>query len=83
MAELSLSDWLVLIQAEYREIPGLHLTKWQIQHFWGLEPAMCDTLVETLERAKFLRRTPQNGYVWTSIGADDQASRARMGMFCG
>jgi hypothetical protein len=76
MAERSIADWIAL--AEYREIPGLHLTKWQAQRLWGLETAMCDALLETLERTKFLRRTPRDGYVWTSMGADRGAQSARV-----
>jgi hypothetical protein len=58
-----MSDWLALIQAEYHEIPGLSLTKPQVQRLWGLDAAMCDALLDTLEAAKFLRRTEKNRYV--------------------
>jgi hypothetical protein len=56
-------DWLRLIQAEYLEMPGLHLTKAQIQRFWRLEPHMCDALVNTLVAAEFLKSTQQGAYV--------------------
>jgi hypothetical protein len=36
-ADATVADWLQLIQSEYREIPGLHLTKPQVQRLWGLE----------------------------------------------
>jgi hypothetical protein len=78
MAERSIADWIALIQAEYQEIPGLHLTKWQAQRLWGLDTVTCDTLLETLERAKFLRRTPRDGYVWTSMGGDSRVQSARV-----
>jgi len=58
-----INDWLALIQAEYHEIPGLKLTKPQVQRLWDLDAVMCDTLLETLEATKFLRRTPGNAYV--------------------
>ncbi len=74
MAERSLADWIALVQTEYQEMPGLHLTKCQAQRLWGLDPATCDALIETLERRQFLRRTPYDRYVWTSIGADDRRS---------
>jgi hypothetical protein len=64
----SVSEWLALIQAEYREIPGLSLTKPQVQRLWGLDEATCDALVDALEAAKFLRRTPANTYVLTDAG---------------
>jgi hypothetical protein len=78
MAERSLADWIALVQAEYQEIPGLHLTRWQAQRLWGLDTATCDTLLETLERTKFLRRTPRDGYVWTSMGGDPRVQSARV-----
>jgi hypothetical protein len=37
-----MTDWIQLIRAEYHEIPGLHLTKPQVQRLWNLERTMCD-----------------------------------------
>ena len=59
---------LQLIQAGYREIPGLHLTKPQVQRLWGIDAAMCDTLISALEDVKFLRKTQNNGYVRRDLG---------------
>jgi hypothetical protein len=58
-----IQDWLRLIQAEYLEMPGLHLTKPQIQRLWRLDTWECDTLLDALVGARFLRRTPRGGYV--------------------
>jgi len=44
------ADWLQLIQAEYREMPGLSLTKPQMQRLWGLDRATCDALLARLDR---------------------------------
>ena len=64
MADQStVQNWLHLIQAEYREMPGLHLTKPQVQRLWRLEPQVCETLLDTLVDAEFLRKTPRQGYV--------------------
>ena len=63
-----LSHWLRLVQAEYLEIPGLHLTKPQVQRLWGLDAVTCDALLDVLQGAKFLRRTPKNAYVRTDLG---------------
>jgi hypothetical protein len=41
-------DWLQIIQGEYLEMPGLQLTKPQVQRLWGLDPATCDALLDTL-----------------------------------
>jgi hypothetical protein len=62
------SDWLNLIRAEYKEIPGLNLTKPQIQRLWGLDPLTCDALVDRLIADGFLRRTPSNVYVRVGLG---------------
>ena len=57
------TDWLRLIRAEYLQMPGLHLTKPQIQRLWGLEPAACDALLDALVDSGFLRRTARGAYV--------------------
>ena len=59
----SISGWIDLVRAEYHEIPGLHLTKPQVQRLWGLDPATCDALREVLVDVRFLRRTPTGAYV--------------------
>lgn len=63
-----MSRWIELIQAEYMEIPGLNLTKPQVQRLWGLDAATCDVLLDSLESVKFLKRTPRNTYVRTDRG---------------
>ena len=59
----TISEWLQRIRAEYQEVPGLNLTRRQVQRFWGLDPATADALLEALESAKFLRRTRDDGFV--------------------
>lgn len=44
------------VRAEFNEMPGLRLTLPQAQRLWGVEPATCESVVETLVRASFLRR---------------------------
>jgi hypothetical protein len=63
----SMTDWLTLIQAEYREIPGLRLTKPQVRRLWNLDHTTCDALLEALERSRFLRRTPKDAYVRADV----------------
>ena len=57
------TNWLTLIQAEYREVPGLSLTKPQMRRLWSLDDGTCDALVDALQAVKFLRRTASNTYV--------------------
>ena len=60
--ETSVADWLQIIRGEYSEIPGLHLTKKQVQRLWGLDPHTCDALLASLVDVKFLRQTPNGAY---------------------
>ena len=62
------SDWLQIIRGEYSEIPGLHLTKKQVQRLWGLDAATCDALLETLVGGRFLRRTQNGAYARADLG---------------
>lgn len=59
----AVTDWFRLIQAEYHEIPGLNLTKPQVQRLWGLDQPTADLLLDALVAAHVLRRTPREGYV--------------------
>ena len=61
--EHTIADWLQLIRAEYHEIPGLHLTKSQVQQLWNLDATVCDTVMEALKAIRFLRRTHTGAYV--------------------
>jgi hypothetical protein len=67
-ADTHLADWLRLIRAEYLEVPGLCLTKPQVQRLWGLDPATSEALIATLVDVKFLRRTGQDTYVRADAG---------------
>jgi hypothetical protein len=48
------------IRGEFREMPGMQLTLVQAQRLFGLEPAACRNVIDTLVDASFLR--------WTSSG---------------
>jgi hypothetical protein len=62
-AETHVEDWLMLIRAEYLEIPGLSLTKPEVERLWGLDPVICEALLAALVDIKFLRRTVRDAYV--------------------
>lgn len=55
-------DLVGLIRSEYNEMPGLCLTRAQVQRLWLLEPNACDHVLRALVDAGFLRLTP-GGYV--------------------
>jgi hypothetical protein len=63
----AMHDWLRLIQAEYLEMPGLHLTKPQVQRLWRLDSRICDSLLDALVAAEFLKKTPREAYVLASL----------------
>ena len=63
MTNPTTGDLLRLIQAEYREMPCLRLTKPQMQRLWGLEHFVCDALVDALVAAEVLRPTANGAYV--------------------
>jgi len=63
LAQGGAAVWLKLIQAEYREMPGLSLSKRQMQRLWGFDAFVCDTLIDALLAAHVLRRTVGDTYV--------------------
>jgi hypothetical protein len=57
------TDWIQIVRAEYDEMPGLRLTREQVQRLWSLDSPTCDMLLEALVRSRFLCRTGNNAYV--------------------
>ena len=51
------------VQAEYREDPGLDLTKPQMQRLFGCDRQLCDALVDALVAEHALRRTTRGTFV--------------------
>ena len=58
-----MSGWIDLVRAEYREMPGLSLTKPQMQRLWGTDAVLCDALIETLVLARIIRKTRDEHYL--------------------
>lgn len=63
-----IDKWLALMQGEYLEVPGLHLTKRQAERLWGLDPHVCDALLDALVAVGFLRKTRHEAYVLADGG---------------
>lgn len=51
------------IRAEYKEMPGLHITFRQAQRLWALEGSTCLRALEALVASNFLLRTTTGQYV--------------------
>jgi hypothetical protein len=56
------TDWLQIVRGEFQEIPGLLLTKAQVQRLWGLDVPTCDALLRVLVDRRFLKRTHNGMY---------------------
>jgi hypothetical protein len=65
--DTSVADLARLIRAEYLEIPGLHLTRRQVQRLWNLDAMVCDALLDALVAGRFLRQTRSGAYVRADI----------------
>lgn len=51
------------ICAEYREMPGLSLTRRQMERLFGFESDLCEALIEALVDARILRKTASGCYI--------------------
>ena len=56
------------VEAEYREMPGLSLSKPQLRRLWSIDAETCDALEATLEAEGFLKRTRRDCYVRIDSG---------------
>ena len=61
-------DWVRLIQSEFAEMPGLHLSKRQAQRLWNLDARSAEAIFSALEAAHFLRRMPNDVYTRADVG---------------
>ena len=50
------------IRGEYREMPGLRLSREQAMRLWSLDRAACGRVLDTLIEAGFLRRDQHGRY---------------------
>jgi hypothetical protein len=64
----SAADWLQIVLGEFHEMPGLQLTKLQVQRLWGLDALTCDALLDALVEARFLQRTENGAYARADLG---------------
>ena len=67
-------DVLRRVQCEFLEMPGLRLTSPQACRLWGLEAAVCDSLLGALIDAKFLFRTRDGAFMRIEHAAPLKAS---------
>jgi hypothetical protein len=58
-----IEETLLRVQGEFREMPGLRLTTAQASRLWGLDAVSSQALLDALVDARFLRRTPDGGFM--------------------
>ncbi len=58
----ALHDWLVLIRAEFEEIPGLRLTQAQVEERWELDAGAVAAILGTLLANGALHLTSEGDY---------------------
>ena len=63
MSDDPIQHWVRIIRGEYLEIPGLLLTRSQVQRLWELDAVVCDQVLDALVELRFLRRTPEGAFV--------------------
>jgi putative heme degradation protein len=62
-------EWVRLIQSEFAEMPGLHLSKRQAQRLWNLDAPSADAIFCALEASHFLKRMPDSDvYIRAGLG---------------
>lgn len=61
--ESPLAKAIALMEAEYREMPGLMLTAEQAQRLLGLDDGTCAVALATLTRRRFLKQTVGGAYL--------------------
>ena len=54
---------VALMEAEYREMPGLILTEGQAQRLMGLDRSTCARAIAALTGRRFLKRTANGAYL--------------------
>jgi hypothetical protein len=59
----AIAHWIGMVRGTYLEIPGLHLTRSQVQRLWGLDTLSCDRVLDALIAFRFLERTPDGAFV--------------------
>jgi hypothetical protein len=58
-----LAALLQRVREQYREMPGLKLTKPQATQYFGLAPSVCGTMLRALVMENFLSRTGEGVFV--------------------
>jgi len=66
--DVTIENAIALMEAEYREMPGLILTPGQAQRLLGLDDGTCARAMATLTRRRFLKQTAGGAYLRERAG---------------
>ena len=66
--DASVENAIALMEAEYREMPGLILTPGQAQRLLGLDDGTCARAIATLTQRRFLKQTAGGAYLRERAG---------------
>jgi hypothetical protein len=64
------------IRAEFLEMPGLRLNAAQVQRLCGVEPTICQTVLDVMVEVKFLRMNSDGTYARLADGDASRPARA-------
>ena len=59
----ALDDLLSRVAGEYREMPGMCVTRQQAQRLWGLDSTTCELVLATLVDRGVVRRTSGGKFI--------------------
>ena len=65
----SVQDVIARLRAEYLEMPGLRLTPEQVQRLCGIDPAVCQLVLDSLLASSFLCVKADGHYARLTEGA--------------
>jgi hypothetical protein len=71
-------DIVQRLRGEYLEMPGLRLTPGQVQRLCGIEPRVCQAVLDALVDAKFLATRPDGHYARLTAEQISQRSAASL-----
>jgi hypothetical protein len=72
----SYHDMLNRIRGEYLEMPGMRLSSQQVRRLSGMDETTCQSVLDDLVRAAFLRLDPEGRYSRVTDGGDIPDARA-------
>ena len=75
----TMNDVLGRLRAEYLEMPGLRLRTEQVQRLCGIEPRVCQSVLDALVDAGFLSVTSSGHYARVT---DGEVSRLHSAKSC-